>query len=73
MTPESTGARRLLGALVVVIAVACCVAAPAIAGLVGGAVLWSAGVPVIAAVAVLAGTCFAIARIARRRGRGRVC
>ena len=70
---ESRGGRRWVGALVGVGAVACCVAAPAIAGLLSGAVLWGVGVPAIAATVVLAGASFLIARLARGRGRGSAC
>ena len=72
-THEPDGGRRWAGALVGVVAVACCLAAPAIGGLLGGAALWGAGIPAMAAAVVLAGACFSIVRVARRRGRGRAC
>ena len=70
---EPSGGPRWAGVLVGLVAVACCLAAPAVGGLVGGAVLWGGGVPAIAAAVVLAGACLSIVRLARRRGRGRAC
>jgi hypothetical protein len=56
----------LLGA----VAVACCLAAPALAGLLGGAVLWGVGLPVALAIAVaLAGGCSALMAALRWRRR----
>jgi hypothetical protein len=56
----------LLGAL----AVACCLATPALAGVLGGAVVWGVGLPVALALAVaLAGGCFALMTALRRRRR----
>jgi hypothetical protein len=56
----------LLGA----VAVACCLAAPALVGLLGGAVLWGVGLPVAIAIAVaLAGACYALLAFVRRRDR----
>ena len=58
-------------ALVGAIAVACCLAGPALAGLLGGAVLGGVGLPVALAIAfVLAGACFAWLNTLRRRRRG---
>lgn len=50
----------LLGA----VALVCCLAAPALAGLLGGAVLWGVGLPV-----ALAGACYALMTALRRRRR----
>jgi hypothetical protein len=56
------------GALLV--AVACCLAAPALAGMLGGAVLWGVGLPLALALAVaLAGSCYALRTALRWRRR----
>ena len=65
-TPRSGWSPALLGAL----ALACCLAGPALAGLLGGAVLWGVGLPVALAVAVaLAGGCYVLMTALRRRMR----
>lgn len=51
-TARSGWSAALLGA----VALACCLAGPALAGLLGGAVLWGVGLPVAVA---LAGACYA--------------
>ena len=55
-------------AVLAAVALACCLAGPALAGLFGGAVLWSVGLPATVAIAVaLAGGCYALMTALRRR------
>jgi hypothetical protein len=52
------------------VAIVCCLAAPALAGLLGGAVLWGVGLPVALVIAVvLAGACYALLNGLRHRRR----
>ena len=65
-TSRSGWAAGVLGA----VALACCLAGPALAGLFDGAVLWGVGLPVALSVVVaLAGGCYALMTALRRRRR----
>ena len=68
---DDTAARGGWSAVLIgAVAVACCLAAPAIAGPLGGAALWGVGLPVALAFAVaLAGACYALMSVLRRRRR----
>jgi predicted MFS family arabinose efflux permease len=58
-------------AVVGAVAVVCCLIGPALAGLLGGAVLWGVGLPVALVIAiVLAGACYTLLNSLRRRRRG---
>jgi hypothetical protein len=60
------GSAAMLAA--VAVAVACCLAGPAVAGLLGGAVLWGVGLPFALGVAfALAGGCYPLVSALRRR------
>jgi hypothetical protein len=61
---------RWWAALLGAIALACCIAGPALAGLLGGAVLWGLDLPdALALAVVLAGVCYALMTILRRHRR----
>jgi hypothetical protein len=70
MNGDKTARRGWSALLLGAIALACCLAGPALAGLLGGAVLWGVGLPVALAIAIaLAGGCYALMTLLRRRRR----
>jgi hypothetical protein len=70
MSSDKADRSRWSAALLGAVALVCCLAAPALARLLGGAVLWGVGLPVALALAVaLAGACYALMTALRRRRR----